>query len=440
MKILNIFGMIALMSLTSTMFYACNDEAPIVKEEPTKPGGEDNEDNDTDGDVVKKPSVSGIYSLYDTEYSTPLTTVELGTEVVVKGENLGAPTAITVCGMKIDLQNQVKDASADKLTVVLPSELPVAETKELVYATSAGEAKVELAIENNSTEVTGIDNEYALAGKEVEFFGTDFYYNRDLKVILGSTELELNKTNDKLSVTIPQDAQDNQTLTLSYTGRDGEEKVHEYPYRKTPEIFLCRINESFAEEGTQMEGINWITYPYKTGANNEPKPVTVSIKSESNDTSKDFYFEAVADNLPAWAYSSVATGTFKKADLQNYETIKSQLSDYWFKFEISIPETSPFPHKTVGALAESKEFQLKLGQTAEGASTACQYNWTGYDFGGNYHTYGKWRTVSISLDEMGEFYANKYGNVQFYCVTQYQTVADYIINWKFANFRIEKKN
>lgn len=448
MKILNILGMVVFLSLTTTTFYACDDEEPTVKDEnTTTPDGDDNgntnedDDNDNDDDVSKEPSISGVFNVSDTEFSTPLTSVGLGTEVVIKGENLGEPTSITVCGMAIDLQSQIKNTSADKLTLVLPTELPEKETSELVYVTAAGEKKLTLAIEDGSTTVRGIDNEYALAGKEVEFFGTDFYYNRNLKVSLGDTELSLEKTNEKLSVTIPENAKGDQTLKLSYTGRNGEEQKYEYPYRKTPEIFLCRINGNFSDPGYQMEGVNWITYPYQTGSNEDPKPVTVNIKSESGDTSHDFYFEVVADNLPAWAYSSVATGSFKTTDFSNYNTIKSNLDDYWFKFEISIPENCPYPNPAniAETLSEAPEFQFKLGQTVDSGEKLNEYKWTGYDFDGNYHTNGKWRTISISLDQLGAFCANQYESVQFYAVVQNLKAANYNIAWKLANFRIEKK-
>lgn len=117
-------------------------------------------DNDTDN--MAQPQVMKITSTTDLE--TSLSACNLGDWVVVHGEGLDNVTSINVNGVELNIRDVFREAN--RITLQIPRELPEGEPTNKIRVNVAGlVAETDLAVSIPDLIVTGLDNEWAVAGR-----------------------------------------------------------------------------------------------------------------------------------------------------------------------------------------------------------------------------------------------------------------------------------
>lgn len=126
-------------------------------------------DNDTDN--MAQPQVMKITSTTDLE--TSLSACNLGDWVVVHGEGLDNVTSINVNGVELNIRDVFREAN--RITLQIPRELPEGEPTNKIRVNVADlVAETDLAVSIPDLIVTGLDNEWAVAGETVKVCGNNF--------------------------------------------------------------------------------------------------------------------------------------------------------------------------------------------------------------------------------------------------------------------------
>lgn len=345
------------------------------------------------------PVIEGVYTPDGME--TPVTGADLGEMIVLKGKNLSNVTQIRLNDRKVSLSEVY--ATASRVYFPVPGEVPTDITNKLYFETELGYTTTDFKVIIPSLVVTGLYNEFALPGSDVQIVGGyfDIYgfggENERSVVTMNGTALVVKEvTSTSMTVTLPNDISDNGSIQVTYVGTEGE-TVFNIPYRQSNSIVWNLSNP----DGYSF----WAGTSLITDGNNAGDPQALCGP----------YFR-VKGNYSGWSWNNLLCGGFNLS-----EEVASNPSAYWLKFEVSSSKNTPFyDSATAGYI-----IQLNSGSYAWNPSSSNSFN-----------TYGEWATVRLELTSVATNGLSA-GWTNFFWIMQPNS--DWTVDHSFANIRIEKK-
>lgn len=109
-----------------------------------------------------------------TDFSTPLTSCNLGDWIVLHGKNLRKVSSININGVEVNIRNSFLESN--KITLQVPRALPEEgePTNTIKIIGSEGTSELSMNISIPELIITGLDNEWAALGDTVKINGANF--------------------------------------------------------------------------------------------------------------------------------------------------------------------------------------------------------------------------------------------------------------------------
>lgn len=346
------------------------------------------------------PTIETIYAVKDQQ--TPISSGELEQIIVIKGANLSNVTEILFNDVAANLKEVY--ATAQAAYVPIPREIPTNVTNVLKYTTRLGSTSTDFTINLPQLAVEGLYNEFALPGDEAIIMGKFFdiygFGTNNVSISLAGETLQVDNVSDsECKFTLPLLDLNNTYISIK-SDKFSEIKL---PYRNIDAIVW-----NFDTLKDIWGGTEWVT---KGGPDKEkdPQPLYGS-------------FLRLKQKFGAWSWTTVIEGNINIS-----AEAATNPSDYYFKFEVNNKKETPFPN------SGGAGYKIRLRNTDQ---TDYNYAWNPSEKI-TFNTYGNWKTVRISLDEvMG---TNTLGEGVNSLRIILQPNSDWDIDHSFANFRIEKK-
>ncbi len=389
MKKIN-FKQIILMSCALFVFNACQDIVDY----------NDNYDDGMSSDGA--PVIHAVYDSNDREMLLPITSGDLEQMVVLSGANLSYVKKAMFNDVEVPV-NQIY-ATSKNAYIPIPRQIPLEVSNKLYYETELGNTTYDFEVSVPLVQVEGLYNEFALPGTSVQLKGKyfDLYgfggETSTSTIKMNGVELRVDSISEKyMSVVIPEGAQDNSMIEVSYTGAGGVTYAEKIPYRMTNAII-------------------WdLAYPDNYGLWAGKELIVNEVGPADPEMLHSPYFR-VNGNYGAWSWNNLLCGGFNcPAD------VAANPADYDFKFEVYSPAGYPF--------YDSADFGYLIHLNNSG------YAWNP-SANGSFNTYGKWCTITLDLQTVsGNAFTEGWTGLSFIL----QPNSDWSVNHSFANIRIEKK-
>ncbi len=365
------------------------------------------------------PVVNAIYDIQDTEKANPLAEGKLAQLIHIEGKNLSHVKRILFNDVEVDLKEVY--AESENSYIKIPRIIPGEITDKMVYETDKGSVTIEFPITIPSVELTGLMNEFALAGTSVQLAGANFdlYKFGDeetpVKIIIHNDELGYSEelktdscTEEYTSIPIPEDAPDNSLITMSWEEIDGTH-TKSISYRNTKMMlfgdYSNDIGSGFGD---------WLSLTDGTAVGD---PVSLG-----------FPFIRINGTFDAWSWNGSYAGL-----MWSWEDVIANPENYVFKFEVA--SNKAFPSYGDNGINGSRNGGFLL--TLAGGANRCQWDPVS---NGLFHTYGEWVTQTIPLVDVlggGELKMDSWCNLEF--VMQPNSGDQWNIDQCFGQFRIEPK-
>ncbi len=200
-----------------------------------------------------EPTIAGVYD-YDifmaSDTPSPCVEAEMGQYLIVCGENLEGLTSLLFHGIGIESSEYY--AQWDMVVMSVPYELPASDASNVVVCTTGlGSAEYEIDLNAPDVEITGVNNEFQLPGRELNIIGTyltlSTFSGGDSKIYLEKEadgykeELVVSQvTDDAITITLPDSAPDNAYITFEI---DGVAQSQQFHYRPTDLLTTIVPNE-----------------------------------------------------------------------------------------------------------------------------------------------------------------------------------------------------
>lgn len=373
------------------------------------------------------PAISQIYDVQDTGYVAPLNGGVLNQMIHIKGQNLANAKKIRFNDVDVDVRQVY--ATTDEAWVKIPRVIPGVQNDSLVYETDKGTVKMYFPVSIPSVEISGLKNEFALQGNQVQINSEymDLYGFNDstetspAKVYIENVdagyrkEIHCDSCSEKFtSIVIPEDCPDNSLIHFSWHEISGD-KTATLPYRMTDQLMFGDFSGDLGWWNDWGKGL-----------------VTDGTKS-GDPESLGFSFLRVKGTYDAWSWNSTGFGC-------NWRWLDASAhpENYVLKFEVATNSSNPFNNYGDNGASGSKNggYNLTLQAGGEGR---CQFDPVSM---GINNTYGKWITVSIPLTDVlkgGSLptEADQYIALEF--VMQPNTADAWNVDHCFGQFRIEPK-
>lgn len=384
------FKSITLMCCMALSFGACQDIVTY------------NDNYDDEMASSGAPVIDAVYDSKDRDKLLPITDGNLEQMIVLDGSNLSRVRKVMFNDVELPVGEVY--ATAGSAYLPIPRQIPLEVNNKLYYETELGSTTYDFTVSVPLVQVDGLYNEFALPGTSVQLKGKyfDLYgfggANSTSTVKMNGVELEVDSISDKyMSVVIPEDAQDNSVIEVSYMGAGSVAHTEKIPYRMTDAIIW---NLSHPDDYGLWAGKELII---NEAGDNEPEILYGP------------YFR-VTGSYGAWNWTNLVCGGFNcPAD------VAAAPADYNFKFEVYSPTGHPF----YDSAGYGYLIQLNNGN----------YPWNP-SANGSFNTYGKWCTVSIDLQTVsGNAFSEGWTVLSFIL----QPNSDWNVDHSFANIRIEKK-
>lgn len=341
------------------VFSSCND---IVKYE---------EEYDDDSTSTGAPVIERITNVIDTE--SAITEGDLSQIILIQGKNLSDLISLKFNDVEVDL----KDAyiKSGQISVPIPRTLPSQITDKIHIETKKGSAEFAFKVTFPPLKITGISNDFALAGDTVYINGENF----DLYGITlsdGKIELAplsgnpidvkiLSATDRRLIIQLPVNYNNNRA-TLSITGSN-------------------TINPAIVplhEQGISI--VNWeisAHSPYRTDGSNTGDPIRFP--------DVDFVRFNKSVNPWTWAeFIDYMAWTTSDADFVNNP------KNYYFKFEIATAKAlSGIQFRLTFTTVDPNNGQSTYKDKTYYWSPETKYN-------SSLYTANKWETVTFDMADM----------------------------------------
>lgn len=344
------------------------------------------------------PQISAIYDI-DND-STPVTQGSLGEMVRIVGHNLNDVRSISFSGVEADLSQGY--FASDSAFVVIPSRPNFQGDGNLVYTTGSGSVSVAFPIPVPELQVTGLENEFANAGDTVAILGRYFdiydFGSTSTVTVGGQTATVASSGRDTLKIAIPEGVADNSSVTLNWTGPEGDQTVS-LPFRPTAHLLYSDFNDASINNGG-------FTYAIEDDGN---LPSTASRLGHTN--------IHITGSYSAWSWITLDIS----ANMID-AGISGSLDDHVLKMEVLTSTSHP--------LTENSPLQMCFNW---GGS----YTWEPGD-GLGLNTAGQWRTVTMPLAPMATEGISAPGTWQTLRIVL-QPHADYTADFRVANLRIEHR-
>lgn len=373
------------------------------------------------------PAISQIYDVQDTGYVAPLNGGVLNQMIHIKGQNLANAKKIRFNDVDVDVRQVY--ATTDEAWVKIPRVIPGVQNDSLVYETDKGEVKMYFPVSIPSVEISGLKNEFALQGNQVQITSDymDLYGFNDTtetspaKVYIENVdagyrkEIHCDSCSEKFtSIVIPEDCPDNSLIHFSWHEISGD-KTATLPYRMTDQLMFGNFNGD----------LGWW--------NDWGKGLVTDGTNSGDPESLGFGFLRVKGTYDAWSWNSTGFGcNWKWLDASAHP------ENYVLKFEVATNSSNPFNNYGDNGASGSKNggYNFTLQAGGEGR---CQFDPVSM---GINNTYGKWVTVSIPLTDVlkgGSLPTaeNQYIALEF--VMQPNTADAWNVDHCFGQFRIEPK-
>lgn len=373
------------------------------------------------------PAISQIYDVQDTGYVAPLNGGVLNQMIHIKGQNLANAKKIRFNDVDVDVRQVY--ATTDEAWVKIPRVIPGVQNDSLIYETDKGEVKMYFPVSIPSVEISGLKNEFALQGNQVQITSDymDLYGFNDTtetspaKVYIENVdagyrkEIHCDSCSEKFtSIVIPEDCPDNSLIHFSWHEISGD-KTATLPYRMTDQLMFGNFNGD----------LGWW--------NDWGKGLVTDGTNSGDPESLGFGFLRVKGTYDAWSWNSTGFGcNWKWLDASAHP------ENYVLKFEVATNSSNPFNNYGDNGASGSKNggYNFTLQAGGEGR---CQFDPVSM---GINNTYGKWVTVSIPLTDVlkgGSLPTaeNQYIALEF--VMQPNTADAWNVDHCFGQFRIEPK-
>ena len=360
--------------------------------------------DDYDDGMTSKgvPVINAIYDSADRDLLLPITSGDLEQMIVLNGSNLSHAKKVMFNDVEVSADQVYATSSSAYLPI--PRQIPLDVNNKLYYETELGSTTYDFEVSIPLVQVNGLYNEFALPGTSVQMKGKYFdLYGFGGKtststIKMNGVELKVDSISDKyMSVVIPEDAQDNSIIEVSYMGAGAVNYTEKIPYRMTNFII-------------------WnLSHPDDCGLWAGKELIRNEVGENDPETLYGPYFRVIG-NYNAWSWNNLLCGGFNcPAD------VAQNPGDYNFKFEVYSPARHPFYDSAgYGYLV-----QLNNGN----------YPWNP-SANGSFNTYGKWCTISVDLQTVsGNTFTEGWTGLSFIL----QPNSDWSIDHSFANIRIEKK-
>ena len=112
------------------------------------------------------PSITSIYDVKDTGYVSPLSGGMLNQMLHIKGQNLAKVKKITFNNIEVDVRQVY--AESDEAWVKIPRIIPEVQNDILYYETEQGSYTMTFPVTIPQVSISGLRNEFALQGNEVQ--------------------------------------------------------------------------------------------------------------------------------------------------------------------------------------------------------------------------------------------------------------------------------
>ena len=374
------------------------------------------------------PVIYAIYDVQDTARAEALEGGALKQMIRIEGQNLAHAKKITFNGVEVDL-SQVH-AEAENSYVVIPRVIPEEVNDELYYETNEGSTTRDFHVSIPSVELTGLQNEFAFPGSEVELYAKnmDLYGFNDttetspVKIVVineaAGYEQEIHTdscTEDYTSIIIPKDCPENSIVQFTWTELDGVH-VKKLAYRMTDQLMY----------GDFGDDLGWW--------NDWGKSLVTDGDYMGSPGSQGYNYLRVVGSFDAWSWNSTGFGC-------NWRWLDASAhpENYVLKFEFCTNSSNPVPNYGDNGFDGNRNGGYCI--TLNNGDPRRQFDpWTEF---GISNTYNHWMTISMPLDGMFEgkplpTTEDQWVNMEL--VLQPNTANAWSTDHCFAQFRIEPKN
>ncbi len=376
------------------MFNACRD---IVEATP-------GDDFSSDG----APTIAKVTT--PSNFTTEVAAGNMGDWLTIHGDNLAHVTAILFNDVEVDLKEIF--AVRQRINVAIPVVAPRDKTNTLTVRTALGETSVPFTVYIPEIQVDGLENEFALPGSQAiitgKFFDLYGLTGEEAVITLGETPLTVvEKTDTRLVLALPEDAQDGAVITLNSPNLEQPIKL---TYRDRGVPLFQSYSHSYLFDG----GYLWTDRNYVTDGTAEDDPT--SPIGGSFFRRKNVY--------GAWNWDTLLAGHF---DLDDAD-VANNPENYDLKFEVWTNKTHPLSTGDFIFWGNQSDDKMKL-------------RWNPAQGGVSFNTYGEWRTITLNARTF--FQSNdgentlKVGSNDLTIVYQPQNGID--ADFAFVNFRFVKK-
>ena len=364
------------------------------------------------------PSITGIFDIQDGAMENPLESGSLAQIIHIKGNNLAHPVKVSFNGIEADL-SQCYFENKDGY-VVIPRVLPSTVDNKMVYVTPEGTVSYDFEVGIPELVVTGLRNEYALAGSTVQLLGNYFdlfgfgVEGSDASVSLGETPLELlSVAEDALEFVIPEGTPDNSLITVSWTDVKLGPQSKKIPYRNTSYLFF----KNFDTTGF------WDA--------NLAATILTDGTADGDPASLGYRFFRFKGSYGAWTWNSLGMGDgwyyTTPEDEKTPEDETDWKQDYLFKFELWTNPSLPIPAYNVQDGPRGLFVQLNLA-----ANVALDFEGAAVNTGGEWITYAfPLTSVATTMPKNGDYWG--------FAMTV-QPPVDWTLDFAIANIRMEPAN
>ena len=237
------FKSITLMCCMALSFGACQDIVTY------------NDNYDDEMASSGAPVIDAVYDSKDRDKLLPITDGNLEQMIVLDGSNLSRVRKVMFNDVELPVGEVY--ATAGSAYLPIPRQIPLEVNNKLYYETELGSTTYDFTVSVPLVQVDGLYNEFALPGTSVQLKGKyfDLYgfggANSTSTVKMNGVELEVDSISDKyMSVVIPEDAQDNSVIEVSYMGAGSVAHTEKIPYRMTDAI-IWNLSHMVMEASSQ---------------------------------------------------------------------------------------------------------------------------------------------------------------------------------------------
>ncbi len=275
------------------------------------------------------PVITGIRAYKPSPHDSVLVQTGPGAYVVLQGSHLTGVTAVYFDGIKASINTAL--GSDNNFPVMVPSIIPfssvaAAQLNTIEVVTSTGQVTYKFPIVPPAPTITGISNEDANPGDSVKIYGLNFFFVQTL-TYAGLPVTSYTSSNDGTYIKLAVPTGVTQTGGLvSITTKSGTVStaysVHDFV------------------DGVFQNWDNVNGYPWGCGSSNSPAAYPGNT---------GWYGQLSASNLPAndsqwWAEPGVNMGGSQWVPASD---ISNSLANYAVKFEISVPNSTPWANGSI---------------------------------------------------------------------------------------------